>query len=175
MQNTVAQELAWERWYKCKDFPTVTLKEIRTDGQIWVWTHYGTDYAAYQECIKKAAQEQGGRVGIVAAPAVVGTAPLVAALSPPPAQPTALSAPVWKAGSEWAYRWESPQGRGTFVWSVDGEEIYDGIPVYVVRSGQRRILYRRSDLALYVDENEGRIETRFVPPFAEYSWPLGLA
>ena len=36
-------------------------KEIRTDGQIWVRTVYGTDYAAYQECITKAARDQAGR------------------------------------------------------------------------------------------------------------------
>lgn len=41
-----------------------------------------------------------------------------------------------------------------------------------MRAGQRRILYRRGDLALYVDENDGQIETRFVPPYLEYAWPL---
>ena len=38
-QTTLAQELAWDHWKKCDHFPTITLKEIRTDGQIVVWTY----------------------------------------------------------------------------------------------------------------------------------------
>ncbi len=56
-------------------------------------------------------------------------------------------APVWTLGDEWTYRWESPRGKGTYVWSVDREEIVDGIEHYVIRSGQREIYYRKSDLA----------------------------
>jgi hypothetical protein len=56
--NTPLQELAWDRWKLCDRFPTVTLKEVRTNGDIWVWTHYGTDYAAWQECDRAARAEQ---------------------------------------------------------------------------------------------------------------------
>lgn len=35
-QNTVAQDLAWERWQKCNHFRGITLKDIKSDGQIWV-------------------------------------------------------------------------------------------------------------------------------------------
>jgi hypothetical protein len=90
----------------------------------------------------------------------------------PAGQATTVVAPIWKTGHEWAYRWESPRGRGTFVWAVDGEEVKDGIPVFVIKSGSRRTHYRRSDLALHVDEVEGQVETRWVPPFVRYSWPL---
>src|SRR5262249_10595860 len=77
----------------------------------------------------------------------------------------ALAAPpVWKPGDEWAYSWRSTQGSGTFVWSVLREEVVDGIPLYVVKSGQRELLYRRSDLALYLERSGGTTQTRFVPP-----------
>src|SRR2546425_13135818 len=33
MGNTLAQDLAWQRWEKCKHFPTIKLKEIKTDGR----------------------------------------------------------------------------------------------------------------------------------------------
>src|SRR5262245_49242400 len=35
------------------------------------------------------------------------------------------TAPSWKRGDEWAYRWKSPTGKGTFIWSVDREETLD--------------------------------------------------
>jgi hypothetical protein len=88
---------------------------------------------------------------------------------------TALATPpLWKPGYEWSYRWHSPQGSGTFVWSVDREEVLDGTPVYVVKSGSREALYRRSDLALYMERNQGVTETRWVPPLIRYSWPLAF-
>ena len=48
--------------------------------------------------------------------------------------PTA-EAPVWRPGYEWEYRWESPRGKGTFVWSVNRTEIVDGTEFYVVKAG----------------------------------------
>src|SRR2546425_9661884 len=66
MGNTVAQDLAWERWKKCDHFRTITLKEIKTDGTIWVMTSYGPDLSAWQACDSRAAAEQakGDKVSI---------------------------------------------------------------------------------------------------------------
>src|SRR2546430_3131907 len=33
MGNTLAQDLAWQRWEKCKHFPTIKLKEIKTRSE----------------------------------------------------------------------------------------------------------------------------------------------
>jgi hypothetical protein len=88
---------------------------------------------------------------------------------------TALATPpLWKPGYEWSYRWRSPEGSGTFVWSVHREDVVDGIAVYVITSGQRETLYRRSDLALYMERTQGVTQTRYGPPVASYSWPLTL-
>lgn len=163
MGNTLAQDLAWERWQKCSDIPTVTLKEISPDGQIWFY-YTSPMVMTAQECLRKAAEEQSRRV----------------AVSPPPptatGQPLASGpavAPVWKPGYEWAFRWESPRGKGTFVWSVDREEIIEGVEYYVVKSGTTREIYwRKADLAYYMDKVEGVVETRHMPPSNWYAWPL---
>ena len=62
--NTPAQDLAWERWKKCDRFPSVTLREIRPNGQIWVLTQHGADLTAWRECDREVflAQQKAGRL-----------------------------------------------------------------------------------------------------------------
>src|SRR6266850_1215477 len=50
MQNTVAQDLAWERWRKCNHFRGINLKDIKPDGQIWVWQSDGGEVSAWRAC-----------------------------------------------------------------------------------------------------------------------------
>jgi hypothetical protein len=162
--NTLAQELAWERWNKCNSFPGLRLNRIDSAGQIWV--NYGdgfADLAPWRACLQSAAVEQAQRktTSTPEAPRVVATV----APSPEPALP------IWKPGDEWAYRWESPQGKGTFVWSVDREEAVDGATYYVIKSGTREVYYRKSDFAYYMDKLNGNVETRHVPPTAYLPWP----
>lgn len=81
-------------------------------------------------------------------------------------------APVWKPGYEWAYRYESPAGNGTFVWSVDREEALDGVPHYVIKSGAREIFYRKSDLALSRETVDGVVVLKNTPARFYYVWPM---
>jgi hypothetical protein len=161
-QNTLAQDLAWERWKACepKFTPHVTLAYIRLDGQVYVNYRTGTELAAVGECLKAAGLEQAKR-GPVAVPEVVGLA------GSPNAQ-----APNIKPGSEWAYRYESPQGKGTFVWTFDREEVREGAVYYVVKTGSREIYFRKPDLATFLDIVNGETETRRWPPVAYLKWPL---
>lgn len=161
-QNTLAQDLAWERWRKCERVGTTGLKEIRPDGQIWFWYKSPMEYTFVRECLAKAAAEQAER-RVAAAPVI--------AKEMPPATPGPVMPPVWKRGEEWAFRWESPRGNGTFVWSVDREEVIDGVEFFVVKAGQRELFYRKGDLAFYLEKFEGVVETRHVPPSA-LAWPL---
>lgn len=70
-QNTLAQDVAWERWQKCKDVQTgVELKEIRPDGQIWILHRTGGELQAVRECLSKAVS------GTVVAALVTEAAPL---------------------------------------------------------------------------------------------------
>jgi hypothetical protein len=112
--NTLAQDLAWERWHRCRGIPGVELKEIRPDGQIWVLYTSHSGMRQWQDCNRQAAIEQGRRGG----GAQRGTG-VTGAQAP---LPDRISPPTWHRGDEWAYRYEQPSGTGTFVWSVDRQE-----------------------------------------------------
>jgi hypothetical protein len=164
--NTLAQDLAWERWHKCNHFSGLTLNRIDRDGKIWV--NYGdgfSDMGPWRACLQQAAADQASRRPVTATQQQSPVA--VAAVSPFPAE-----MPSWKPGDEWAYRWESPQGKGTFVWSVDREEVLDGVTYYVVKAGARELFYRKTDFAFYIDRLNGQVETRHTPPAAFFTWPL---
>jgi hypothetical protein len=163
-QNTVAQDLAWERWRKCNHFRGINLKDIKPDGQIWVWQSDGGEISAWRACDTAERAEQ--------AKGVKGTIPpsTLAVASPSPNGMT--EAPVWKSGYEWAYRYESPTGNGTFVWSVDREEAIDGVPQYVIKTGTREIFYRKSDFALTRETVDGAIVLKSTPPRLHYMWPM---
>jgi hypothetical protein len=59
VHNTLAQDLAYERWQQCAGkYPTLKLKEIRTDGQIW-WQSGDLspgDVRGLNECLREAAR-----------------------------------------------------------------------------------------------------------------------
>jgi hypothetical protein len=86
-----------------------------------------------------------------------------------------ILAPTWKPGDEWTFWWESPRGSGTFVWSVEREEIIDGTAYYVVKSGTtREIYYQKADLAWRMDMVSGAIETKATPAQLRFVWPLTI-
>src|SRR2546421_5293655 len=155
--NTLAQDLAWERWQKCNHFRGVTLKEIRTDGRTWVWVADGGEQTAWRACDSAAAQEQGGRRAAVAQP------PAAQVIGGASAARGSIQLPVWKVGSEWAYRYENPSSTGTFVWSVDRLETLEGQSHYVIKTGTREIFYRVDSLALTKETVEGRLVRQTTP------------
>jgi hypothetical protein len=164
MQNTVAQDLAWERWRKCNHFRGINLKDIKPDGQIWVWQSDGSEISAWRACDTAERAEQ--------AKGVKGTIPPSTLAVASPSANGVAEAPVWRPGYEWAYRYESPGGNGTFVWSVDREETLDGVPHYVIKSGTREIFYRKSDLALSRETVEGVVVLKNTPARFYYVWPM---
>lgn len=166
MQNTVAQDLAWERWKKCNHFRSITLKEIKTDGTIWVWNNDApNDVAAWRACDRAARAEQA--MGVKAS--IPSSTLTVAAPNPASAM---VEPPVWRRGDEWAYRYESPTGNGTYIRSVDREEEIDGVPHYVLKTGPREIFYRKSDFALTRETLDGVLVVRFTPSRLSLPWPL---
>jgi hypothetical protein len=94
--------------------------------------------------------------------------------TPPPLATTAVAGPgpTWTVGDEWSYRWQSPEGKGTFVWVVDRFDKADGIDSVVIRSGSRESFYRLEDGALRHSTVNGRVETRFDPPLLSLPFPL---
>ena len=165
MGNTLAQDLAWERWQKCNHFRGIRLKEIKTDGQIWVWVDDGGERSAWSECERLALAEQ--------ARGAAGTVPTSSLAVASPETANAMSVPpVWRRGDEWAYRYESPEGNGTYVWSVDREEAIDGVPYYVIKSGTRELFYRKSDLALTMETVDRAVVLKNTPSRLYYVWPM---
>ncbi len=159
LQNTLAQDLAWERWEQCK-VGGVVLSRITPDGRIWVtyMADHGMALREWQECDRKAAAEQGrrGAASSAPSPAVVAT--------PKGADPQGpIQAPVWKVGDEWAYRYESPGGAGTFVWVVDRIEPFDGQGHYVIKTGTREIFYRVADFAFTRESLGGAVVRQNTP------------
>jgi len=59
--NTQAQDLAFERWKACDKFPGITLKEIRTNGEIWVMQSSADALQRWRECDREVAQTQRAR------------------------------------------------------------------------------------------------------------------
>lgn len=166
MSNTLAQDLAWERWHKCNHFGGLYLDRIDATGEIWVKYSDGfKDLEPWRACLRQAAAEQSQR-------RPTGTTKQQQAVPAVLLSPSPQTMPMWKTGDEWAYRWESCQGKGTFVWSVDREEVLEGVTYYVIKSGNtREIYYRKSDFAFYMDKLNGQVETRHTPPTAFFAWP----
>jgi hypothetical protein len=163
-RNTLAQDLAWERWEQCRT-GGVVLNRITPDGRIWVtyMADHGNALREWQECDRKAAAEQGRQQAASSAPsrAAVARPKGADALGP-------IQAPVWNVGDEWAYRYESPSGAGTFVWAVDRIELLDGQEHYVIKTGTREIFYRTADFAFTRESLDGAVVRRDTP--ANWRW-----
>ncbi|HXD95443.1 MAG TPA: hypothetical protein VN646_02815 [Candidatus Acidoferrum sp.] len=168
MSNTLAQDLAYERVRQCQHVSNIILQRIDPDGRVWVEMRNGTaGYAEWQECMRQAGVDQASaRKGPVAGSSV----PPPAAASSPMNGP--LTAPHWNVGEEWAFRWEGPAGRGTYIISFVREERLDGLPCYVVKTGQNESFYRQDDLALVRETRDGAVTSVSVPPRPQFEWPL---
>lgn len=92
----------------------------------------------------------------------------------PSTMPLSAAPLAWKPGYEWSFRWESPRGKGTFVWVVAADTEVNGLPSYVVKSGSREIAFAKGDgkLGWHVQKVDGVLVERASPPPVEYTWPL---
>jgi hypothetical protein len=167
--NTLAQDLAWERIDKCRDASlNVILDRVDPDGRVWVQLRNGTaGLADWQACMRRAELEQASARRDAARPA-----------GPPSPPASGVSAaidrvppPSWAVGEEWAYRWESPEGKGTYIESIVRLDRVEGIDCYVLKSGSSEMSYRATDMAL-VREARSSGATVSVPPRPQFDWPL---
>jgi hypothetical protein len=165
-QNTLAQNLAWERVRSCAHFASVDVERVEPDGRVWVSYRVTGEYRLWTDCMIEAARKQGRGTGSV--PSIVtSTAPVTG-----PSDVFPASAPVWKPGFEWAYRYDSPSGSGTYVWAVDREELVGGARHWVVKTGTRNLFYRAEDLATSHETVEGVVVVKYDPPRLHFKWPL---
>jgi len=89
-----------------------------------------------------------------------------------PIAPPAGDLPTWSPGYQWHYRWTDPRGSGTYIRSVTGEEWIDGVPFYLMRTGNRVIYWGKTDLAWVMERVNGEVESQAVPIYRKFAWPL---
>ncbi len=88
--------------------------------------------------------------------------------------------PIWRPGDRWTFWSDSPRGSGTYVWSVDREEVVDGTEYYVIVSGPtrqepaREFFYQKADLAWRMLKVGGNVESTAEPAQLRYVWPLTI-
>jgi hypothetical protein len=93
---------------------------------------------------------------------------------------TPVGLPTWTPGDRWTFWSYSPRGSGTYVWSMDREQVVDGIEYYVITSGPtrqepaREFFYQKADLAWRMLKVNGNVESRAEPPQQRYVWPLAV-
>jgi len=89
-----------------------------------------------------------------------------------------IAQPVWKVGNEWAYRYESPSGTGTFVWRLDRIETLANERHYVIRADTREIFYRIADYGLTKETLDGKTVREISPStwrFVAFPLSVGLS
>src|SRR5262245_4299249 len=91
-----------------------------------------------------------------------------------------VSLPTWTPGDRWTFWSYSPRGSGTYVWSMDREQVVDGTAYYVITSGPtrqepaREFFYQKADLAWRMLKVDGNLQSRAEPPQQRYVWPLAV-
>ena len=169
--NTLQQDMAWDAWNSCPKSANIRLDRIDPNGMIYYSGLNGSaGMTELSYCIKN---YYANRATSKAVPSTPQGTVVPAALSVAPnSTPGVPATPTWKPGYEWAYRYESPSGSGTYVWSVDREEAIDGVPHYVVKSGTRELFYRKSDFAETHETLDGAVVVKYTPAHLYIMWPL---
>ena len=174
ISNTRAQDMAYEAWNSCPKAANLRLDRIDVNGRIYYTGLNGSaGITELNNCINNyyASHQTSKATPIGAAQGTVVPAALTTTQTAT-SESSAFAVPTWKTGYEWAYRYESPSGKGTYIWSVDREEVVDGVPHYVVKTGSREIFYRKSDFAASRETVDGAIVVKNTPPRLHYVWPM---
>jgi hypothetical protein len=172
-QNTLAQERVWAAEQVCKgEVPGFRVQQVLPDGRYYWLVDEAGKAGRAQQCMARELQNWRGGAqppSGIAMPSTGATTgvPVVATTSLKD-----ISAPIWKVGDEWAYRYHSPGGDGTYVWSVVRTDTMDGADCYVLKTGERELFYRKQDLAFVRENVSGVVVGRATPPKTDYQWPL---
>jgi hypothetical protein len=173
--NTLAQDRVWAAEAVCKtEVPGFRVTQVVPDGRYWSLVDEAGKATRAQQCMARelqnwrgAQQPSGIAMPTPTTAATGGAAVAVASLNE-------ASLPIWKVGDEWAYRYHSPSGDGTYVWSVGRSEVMDGIDCYVLKTGDRELFYRKQDLAFVRDIVSDVVVGHATPPKPDYQWPLTI-
>src|SRR5437016_6011116 len=122
--NTLAQDLAYERMEKCQHIgASMVFQRIDLDGTVWVQFLGGNQgQTEWQECMRKAAQEQAAQRR-VAAPASQPAATTVSATTATEDQTNRAPSPDWSSwisGKEYQAAFDLKLRDGFYPAKVEG-------------------------------------------------------
>ena len=80
--------------------------------------------------------------------------------------------PEWKVGYEWRFASKGPTGSGTFTSEVTREDSFEGVPVWVVKTGVNENFYTKDALGLLATMSRGKLISKRNTPYQTFSWPL---
>ena len=80
--------------------------------------------------------------------------------------------PEWQVGYEWRYAWTGPKGSGTFTQEIVREDIYDAVPIWVIKILRNENFYAKSSLGLLATLSGGKPISKRSAPHDILSWPL---
>jgi hypothetical protein len=83
--------------------------------------------------------------------------------------------PEWKSGYQWQYAVKGLGARGRSTNEVVREEIFDGVPAYILRLGANDYIHTKDTLALSATLSGGKTITKNSPPLLWLSWPLAAS
>lgn len=104
LQNTPAQDLAWERWRECSALPGVRLQVISADGEISVWYRMPNELAAWQACEREALARQRPALARVTRPEPTPVVPPASVPAPRPPAPAMIARDLGPADFHAYYR-----------------------------------------------------------------------
>ena len=161
--NTLAQDLTWAAYQVCRTSTgtNVVITQVYPDGRYsWIAPDRGTRVPEFEACMREELAKGPRPQAMTGA---VKTSQGRTALIGP------IDKPEWKVGSEWAYRYQSPSGSGTFIWRLDRIENLANEPHYVITAGSREIFYRVADRGFTKEVLDGKT-VREVSPSASWKW-----
>ncbi len=95
-------------------------------------------------------------------------------LAKPVTKSTAVKAekPEWRIGYWWKYAWKRPGKKGTYTRRVVREEIFDGHPSYVLKSGKNEYFFTKDILGNIAKMSKGKLVYKRDAPRQNFAWPL---
>lgn len=80
--------------------------------------------------------------------------------------------PEWKIGFQWQYALRLPGRSGSPRREIVREDIFEGTPSYVVRSGRNENFYTKDAFGLLATASGGKAISKRNAPHQYFSWPL---
>ena len=157
--NTLAQDLTWAAYQVCRTSTgtNIVITQVYPDGRYsWIASDRGTRVPEFEACMREEFAKRPRPQATTGATAVATSQGKTAITGP-------IVQPVWKVGNEWAYRYETPSGSGTFVWRLDRIEALANEPHYVISTGTREIFYRVADFGFTKEILDGKTVRQISP------------